>query len=358
MSLLSDGLDEFISRKMEPSLDGLEWPQVLSELDKQRGKTGWVYSKKDVALQLRMLTERLGNFGYPFDQGDNNRTLSTYGSVLRIVRRRWAHNDKFELFDAMSAVDAVRTVLAHIGDSTRAEEAAGLRTSLLSDLVDLPIQPGATEAIEPEAMPVSGASADVKEDKREPSRQSIVPTSKPGYKGEIPWEPWLVAIVGEPTDLDAMRTNRVKEMVRSLIEEVVESEGPIHKDRLAKLVGYGFGYSKVYAARSKRISNQLQHTEVSVDAYGFVWPKGIDQKKWLIHRTSVLNPRIFEEIAPVELANAAVAVLDEHGELSLAELRQKVLLQFGRKNNTKSSSAHLEIGLSYAVSNGMIPQLS
>lgn len=352
MSLLSDGLDEYISLKMKPLLNGLDWTHVLSELDRLRGKDGWIYSRKDVALQLRMLTERLGTLGYPFDNGDSNRTLSSYGSVLRIVRRRWAHNDEFELFDVLSAVDAVRTVLAHIGDSDRAQEAASLRTSLLSELVDIPKQSATPEATD------VGTSAVSPKDPPASSGQGVVLSPSSGLKGEISWEPWLIAVVGEPADLDAMRTNRVKEMVRSLIEEVVESEGPIHKDRLAKLVGYGFGYSKVYAARTKRILNQLQHTEVEVDSYGFVWPAGIDQKKWLIHRTNEINARVFEEVAPIEIANAAVAVLAQHGELSMAELRQKVLLQFGRKKNTKASSAHLERSLSHAMTHGMIPEMN
>ena len=342
MNLLSGGLDDFITAKMQPIIGELEWTTVLSELDSLRGKEGWTYARKDVALQLRMLTERLGNLGYPFDVGDKNRTLSSYGSVLRIVRRRWAHNDEFGTFDALTAVDTVRTVLAHVGDGLRAEKAAELRTSLLSELVettDERPEPAAPEVDGEVTVPGSG-------------NQPLGGTDLPGA---VPWESWNVAVIGEQADLDSVRTTRVKEMVRSLIEDVVESEGPIHKDRLAKLVGYGFGFSRVPAARSKRILNQLANSTVVVDAHGFVWSEGIDVNKWLIHRTSTEVQRPFEDISPVEIANAAASLTRTHGTLTMTQLRQKVLEQFGRKKKSKGSDTQLDRGISYAASTGMIP---
>lgn len=337
MDLLSEGLDEFISGKMRPVIGDLGWPSILSELDSMRGKEGWTYSRKDVALQLRMLTERLGNLGYPFDAGDKNRTLSSYGSVLRIVRRRWAHNDVFGTFDALTAVDTVRTVLAHIGDDKRAGAAAKLRTSLLSELVEI---------------------SDERPDLDISQMDGITPKSSPGddqadrppLLGAVPWEPWPVAVIGEQADLDSVRTTRVKEMVRSLIEDVVDSEGPIHKERLAKLVGYGFGFSRVSSARSKRIINQIASSAVFVDSHGFVWPEGIDVTKWLIHRTSTEVQRPFEDISPVEIANAAASLSRMYGTLSMTDLRQKVLEQFGRKKKSKGADNHLDLGLTH-VSN-------
>lgn len=351
MTLLSSGLDEFITDKLQPILGNLEWPTVLSELDSMRGKEGWTYSRKDVALQLRMLTERLGNLGYPFDVGDKNRTLSSYGSVLRIVRRRWAHNDEFGTFDALSAVDTVRTVLAHIGDQVRADQTAVLRSELLSELVDTPADRPSTEG-------TSDTSVVPTTEPDDPGASETLPSGSSALPGAVPWEPWSVAVIGEQEDLDSLRPVRVKEMVRSLIEDVVESEGPIHKDRLAKLVGYGFGFTRVSAARSKRIIHQLTHAAVVVDKHGFVWSEGIDETKWLIHRTSTEAQRRFEDICPVEIANAAAAVNRTQGPLNTEQLRQKVLEQFGRKKKSKGSELQLDLGLSHAISHDMIPAVS
>lgn len=350
MNLLSGGLDDFITGKMRPILGQLEWPSVLSELDSMRGKEGWTYTRKDVALQLRMLTERLGNLGYPFDAGDKNRTLSSYGSVLRIVRRRWAHNDDFGTFDALNAVDTVRTVLAHIGDIARAAEASELRTSLVSEL----IEPEDAHADLGEPTSTMTASAGTHCEGIQPAE----PGQKDSLSGAIPWEPWTVAVIGEQADLDSLRPTRVKEMVRSLIEEIAETEGPVHKERLAKLVGYGFGFSRVKTARTKRILNQLPNAAVFVDDHGFVWPEGIDTSKWLIHRTSTEVERRFEQISPIEIANAAVSLFEAHKNLSRAGLRQKVIEQFGRKKKSTGSDAQLDLGISHAISSGRIPVLA
>ncbi|MGV2953363.1 DUF3320 domain-containing protein [Glutamicibacter sp. AGC46] len=348
MNLLSSGLNEFITAKLQPILGPLEWPSVLSELDSLKGKEGWTYSRTDVALQLRMLTERLGNLGYPFDAGDKNRTLSSYGSVLRIVRRRWAHNDEFGTFDALNAVDTVRTVLAHIGNQDRADQATVLRNSLVSELVESPTDRSSAEE-------TSENSVVSKKDAGGRGTSETQPAGNATLTGAVPWEPWNVAVVGEQEDLDSLRPARVKEMVRSLIEDVVESEGPIHKDRLAKLVGYGFGFTRVSAARKKRILNQVTHAAVAVDQHGFVWSEGIDVTKWLIHRTSTEAQRRFEDICPVEIANAAAAVIQSQGQMSAEQLRQKVLEQFGRKIKSKGSEFQMDLGISYAISQGMIP---
>ncbi|GAA1365409.1 Swt1 family HEPN domain-containing protein [Arthrobacter rhombi] len=347
MGLLSGGLDDFITDKIRPLIGDLEWPSVLRELDSMRGKVGWTYTRRDVALQLRMLTERLGNFGYPFDAGDKSRTLSSYGSVLRIVRRRWAHNEDFGTFDSLTAVDTVRTVLVHIGDEARAAEAAALRTSLLSELVE-----PADERPEPadSSKAEESASAGPAE-----SGSPAGPAKETPLSGATAWEPWNVAVIGEQADLDSLRPTRVKEMVRSLIEEVAETEGPIHKERLARLVGYGFGFSRLSAARINRITNQIVHAAVFVDDYGFVWPEGIDTNKWLIHRTSTEVQRRFEDISPIEIANAATALYNADSSLSKADLRHKVLKQFGRKKKSKGSDAQLGLGISHAISSGRIP---
>jgi hypothetical protein len=342
LDILGGGLDEFITARMTPLTGPLAWTTVLSELDHMRGKDGWTYSRTDVALQLRMLTERLGNLGYPFDAGDPNRTLSSYGSVLRIVRKRWAHNDAFGTFDALTAVDTVRTVLAHIGDGPRAAQAAQLRTCLLSGLVDT-----ADERPGPESPAEVQAPS-------EPADAQTIPGERVKLDGAVPWEPWTVAVIGEQADLDSLRPRRVKEMVRSLIEDIAEAEGPVHRDRLTKLVGYGFGFARLSAVRAKRITHQIPQASVFIDEHGFVWPEGIDTSRWLIHRTSVEVQRPFEEISPVEIANAAASLLKDDGTLSTADLRQKILGQFGRRKKSKGADQQVDLGIACAVSSGRL----
>lgn len=88
---LAQRLDPIIGTKLAPSLSGFPWPTVLSELDKMKGKPPKSYSAADLQSQLRVITERLGKLGFPFD--DHTRLVTTLGNELRIVRNRWAHHD-------------------------------------------------------------------------------------------------------------------------------------------------------------------------------------------------------------------------------------------------------------------------
>lgn len=100
---------------------------------------------------------------FPFDGGDRNRTMSCYGGILRIFRKRRAHNDEFSHFDATHFLDAVRVVLNHIGDGRGAGDVAAVHAGLVDDLV----QDNAAAAVElgvkagdvPEAMDPNGDHA-------------------------------------------------------------------------------------------------------------------------------------------------------------------------------------------------------
>ena len=122
---LSGRLDPIIGARLESSLGGLPWPTVLSELDKMRGKTPKTYSSTDLQSQLKAITERLGNLGFPFD--DHTRLVSALGSELRIVRNRWAHHDELTALDAWRTHDFVVRLLEHFGDAQGVAGANDLR---------------------------------------------------------------------------------------------------------------------------------------------------------------------------------------------------------------------------------------
>ncbi len=361
ISLLGQGLDAHIEQVMWPHIGETEWPKVLEILDADRGKSAYTYARHDVALQLRMLTERLGSLGFPFDLGDKNRTLSAYGSVLRIVRKRWAHNDEFSPFDGLAAIETIRTVLAHISDDGRAAQAAELRSKVVN-------------ALWQEGEATSTGRGDAEKD--EPGNGTEEPeptvgeegTDDPGTIGvseetgvgtlrrsrTVQWEPWEIALVGEQEDLDSLRTKRVKEVVRSLIEDIVDAEGPVHKERLGRLVGYGFGFTRVRDSRRTRILGQVKNAPVEEDSDGFIWPRDVDRSRWLISRIAPKGGRIFEEISPVELANALVEVLQRDGTLSMTEANRRVLALFGRSKLSKQSIEHFRRVLMKAEQSGRV----
>ncbi len=107
---------------------------MLSELDKMRGKTPKSYVATDLQSQLKALTERLGNLGFPFD--NHTRLVSALGSELRIVRNRWAHHDELTTLDAWRTHDFAVRLLEHFGDSEGVAGATDLRDEAFHALAE------------------------------------------------------------------------------------------------------------------------------------------------------------------------------------------------------------------------------
>ncbi|WP_186759117.1 hypothetical protein [Arthrobacter alpinus] len=212
---------------------------MLRELDALKGKIGNVYSRNDVALQLRMVTERLGNLGYPFDSGDPNRTMSSCGGILRINRKRWAHNDEFSHFEAAHFIDTVRIVMAHIGNPARAAEVDQLHSALVEELTaddaETDVSPEARPELAVEYMTtcegMAGPGAVAIDDFSEEPNAEPVPRAL-GLAGIRPlgheaiWDPWEVTLMGDSEVLDTMRTKAAKERARAVIEDIVDARRP------------------------------------------------------------------------------------------------------------------------------------
>src|SRR5690625_5625575 len=92
--ILSPALDAHIEKVIADVIGhDVPWTYVLEELDKMRGKNPQKLSRRDPAVQFRMITERLGELGYPFDRQNRNRLFSTYGQMLRLARNQLSHPD-------------------------------------------------------------------------------------------------------------------------------------------------------------------------------------------------------------------------------------------------------------------------
>lgn len=92
--ILSPALDAHIEKTMQEIIGhDVPWTYVLTELDSLRGRNPRQLSRRDPAVQLRMITERLGDLGYPFDRENRNRLFSTYGQMLRLARNQLSHPD-------------------------------------------------------------------------------------------------------------------------------------------------------------------------------------------------------------------------------------------------------------------------
>ncbi|OLT10235.1 hypothetical protein BJF77_00430 [Kocuria sp. CNJ-770] len=366
LKILGQGLEPHIRAVLKAHLGNLEWTEVLRVLDEDRGKHGYTYDPQDVALQLRMVTERLGNLGFPFSATDKHRTLGTYGGVLRLVRNQVAHHAELSVLDALRAVDTVRIVLDFIGDGAGVSQIMDLRHQVINELVkdhgpdeleaqqEEPVPPESTTGTEeptpaPERIPTE---EDEEVDVRGGVQETV--TDRPRGARSLKWEPWEVEVVGEPEMLESLKKLAHRESVRGVIETVVDAEGPIHRDRLVSLVCQAHGAKRATAAKRKKVEHQIGNAEVQVDADGFVWPQGLDVDRWLLARRSTPAQRRIDEVSPVELANALEVVLSRHGSLPMDEAKQAVLKFFGRVKTNKSTDAQLGRSLLVAQQRGRV----
>ena len=196
---LARRLDPIIGAELSPSLGGLPWPTVLSELDKMRGKPPKSYAATDLQSQLKTITERLGNLGFPFD--DHTRLVSALGSELRIVRNRWAHHDELTTLDAWRTHDFVVRLLEHFGDAQGVAGANELRDEAFNALAEekgvatyvAPSNPAAVATPKPAAELPTAAEV-VRPDPSVLTRTDSASTPTIG-SGRDEFEPWMAVLV-------------------------------------------------------------------------------------------------------------------------------------------------------------------
>ena len=350
LTFLGKRLEPLISKTLRPHLGSLPWTAILTELDRARGKTPKQFARTDLQAQLRVLTERLGQFNYPFD--NSSRTVSIVGNELRIVRNRWAHFDEFDSLDVWRTCDFVVRLLKGLGDDAGVAEAVEQRDQALRVLAEesgvMTTAPASFD--EP---PVTESKPDfemVVPDAFVLERQDACDTPTIGSE-RAEFEPWQVVPVGGIDVLDALPRKVAKEKVRAVAVEIAEFEGPISLSRLAKLTAASFGLGKLHADREKKLSYQIRQTGLVVDDDKFVWPSDVDRSEWAEFRPNPSSvDRPFVEISPIEIANCMTFVRAEQPDLDQTGLERTTLQAFGRMRRTKQVVAHLAKALKYVES--------
>ncbi|MEE3851787.1 Swt1 family HEPN domain-containing protein [Gordonia sp. LSe1-13] len=352
---LAKRLDPIINARFAGDLGEHPWTVVLEILDEKKGYfAGRKYWVHDLQAQLRMLTERLGDFGYPFD--DKLRTVSTLGNELRIVRNQLAHMHDFSIEEAFRANDFSVRLLMHFDDEGL-DDAKQIRHEALAALASaegVTVQTAAEEAVTLATVTfVEESNADVDETEAEvvtPDPSVLV--REPSVIGDkrLIFEPWTVVRVGDVDVLDDLPKKIAKEKVRAAAVEIATYEGPIHLDRLVQMTAKSFGLQRVRASRLRKLTYHVQQAGLFVDSDRFVWPREIDPGSWREFRpndSSVDRP--FVHVSPVEIANAARLIRKRREELSEDDLAVAVLQTFGRSRRTKQVVAHLSKAMSQLI---------
>ncbi|WP_299038531.1 DUF3320 domain-containing protein [uncultured Pseudokineococcus sp.] len=195
--------------------------------------------------------------------------------------------------------------------------------SLFDDPRHLSSQPTTTEAA-----PASSAASDVRD--------------------YLPWSP---RPLGDVATLDALPRREAVRAVRSALEEVVAAEGPVHADRLARLVAAGFGLGRVSEARRAAVLGCLPDALVVDDVEPVVWPASLDPSTWRgYRRTPAGVDRSVEHLPLREVANAMVDVCRSAGGMREDELLRETLAVFGGRRLTAGVRERLAQTLSLAIS--------
>jgi predicted AAA+ superfamily ATPase len=132
LEIAAAALEPFVTRHLAPHIPiGTEWPTILRALDEKRteDRGGLLYAAGDLQLQLRAMTERLGDLGFPFSSS-LSRAEQNLAGELRDVRNRSAHGAPFNFDDTYRALDTTERLLRAADQPAAADKIKAERIDL------------------------------------------------------------------------------------------------------------------------------------------------------------------------------------------------------------------------------------
>ncbi len=131
---LAEGLRPFIENTFAEQLpNGPTWVQVMTEKDAVAGRPTTHHHTNDIGLMLRVITEKLGTLGYPFERRLSRQAVN-WASELREVRNRYAHQVDFTPAEMYRALDSAELLLREIGASEEASRVASRKPTVMAAL--------------------------------------------------------------------------------------------------------------------------------------------------------------------------------------------------------------------------------
>lgn len=184
------------------------------------------------------------------------------------------------------------------------------------------------------------------------------PVKPPRHANLVDFSPWNPVVIGGISVLDDIHTSYNRSHVVKVVESVIEAEGPVHRDRLAKLVAGAFSLGKVNESRRTAIQRVVPAEYLRGDDREFYWPIGVEPATWRMVRTSKRGDgRPLGEVSLVEIGNAMRVVAEQAGGLAADDLRRDALALFGGIRITKDVGARLDEALERALAVGVLKQL-
>lgn len=172
-----------------------------------------------------------------------------------------------------------------------------------------------------------------------------------------PYHPHVPVTLGDVGVLDQISGTWASTRIGAAITAAVEAEGPIHPDRLAKLVASAFGLNRVSTDRRHTIQRMVPAEFRRKTDERFFWPKGIDPESWRVVRcASNGESRPIEEVCLIEIGNGMIVVAEQAGGIAAEELKRETLNLFGGRRITQTVGSRLEAALRHALAKGLLRQ--
>jgi hypothetical protein len=186
-------------------------------------------------------------------------------------------------------------------------------------------------------------------------RATPTPVTAVPLDEELPFFPWAPKPAGEKKQLDQLTDPAVARVVRRLLTAGVKAEGPVHRDRLARLTAAAFGLTRVTEARRDALLALLPRTAT---VHGeFVWPAGIDRDSWVFFRRQASSTeRPLDQVAAEEIGNAMAALCRSGAGLGRDELQVRTLALFGYRRRTPALVPLLDAALAAALAGGRLTE--
>lgn len=227
------------------------------------------------------------------------------------------------------------------------EELTRIETAIAAARQEPQKQPETVAETEPQwiaSAPVSAIS--------EPPR-SVPPPTQPSLPVYTPFV--FSGIKGTPDDFHLPPADSA---IIALVEAVTSKEGPISMGLLSRRVAEHWGITRVTARAVKRVDGQVRKANVKMtadDGKVFVWPAEQVPKEYAVFRVPGdydLSKRDAEDLSPIEVANGALYLLEQHVSLPVTDLVRETARLFGYSRLGQNVDRVMKSGIEVLVWSG------
>lgn len=187
---------------------------------------------------------------------------------------------------------------------------------------------------------------------------SMTPDYYAGNRLVVEFAAWIPSPVGTVDVLDELPRAHASTRVQLAIRDAVATEGPVHPDRLVRLIAAAFGLSRVNDARVKSILRCAPAELRPADGEGFLWPTDVIPAEWqIVRRVSAIEQRPIDQVSLIEIANALRVAAETSGGMDDTSLKREALGFFGGRRLTESIGARLDAAVRFALESGRLERL-